>query len=510
MLKSIKIASYLFLVFSITSCIKDVADNPIGNKPPYTGVFLYPDSSISSQPSKIEVHWWGDDPDGFVIGYYFSWDGKNWSFTSSNDSLFALQIGAKDTNYTFQVSAVDDGGNGIYDNDILQNGIDFGPEPFVDKNSNGIWDTGEKFTDIGLIDPNPAIVKLPIKNSAPVVEWNQLSVLPDTSFPVMSFGWNAMDIDGDETIQNIRICLNDTTISDNIVSLNGSVRNVTLRTSDFNSSTPKMEILIGGLESNIASNKLAGLLLNGNNKLFVQAVDISGAKSKFISLPGEGSTWFVKKPQGKVLIVDDYATQDNSASFYAKMFGDSLNLKGKYDVYDFHNQLPPYLNVTFYQTLKLFKYVFWYTDNGPSLDLLSSVTQNYIYAGGKIAFSMQFPQNIDLAVIQSFLPVKADSGDSKNSLIGGTKISSDSTQPTYPNLELSTSIFRVKSFFLNPLGGIPIYYFPNKELTGFIGFTDLEKKLFFIGVPLHKANGGKANIKYLLSKVFFEDFGLTP
>ena len=327
----------------------------------------------------------------------------------------------------------------------------------------------------------------------------------------MSFGWNATDIDGDETIQDINICLNDTTNSANIVSLDGSVRNITLRTSDFASSSPQMEIMIGGLESNIALQKLSGLILNGNNKFFVQAVDISGAKSNFIALPGEGNTWYVKKPKGKLLIVDDYITQDNSPSFYTSMFDDSLNLKGKYDVYDFHNEVPPYLNVTFYQTLKLFKYVFWYTDNNPSLDLLSVITQNFIDAGGKIAFSMQFPQNIDLTLVQSFLPINSDSSDSKTTpLFGGTKISSDTTQPSYPNLELSTSIFRVKTFYLNPLGGIPIYYFPNKELKGYIGFTDLEKKLFFIGVPLNKAEGGNANVRSLLSKVFFDDFGYTP
>ena len=173
---------------------------PYGNQPPHTGIFLYPDSAISSQPSKINVHWWGDDPDGFVIGYYFSWDGKNWTFTQSNDSLFALKIGIADTNYVFLVSAADDGGNGVYDTDVFQNGIDYGPEPFIDKNNNGVWDQGESFTDIGLIDPNPASVDFPIKNSAPVVKWDQLTVLPDTSFPAMSFGWDATDIDGDETI----------------------------------------------------------------------------------------------------------------------------------------------------------------------------------------------------------------------------------------------------------------------------------------------------------------------
>jgi len=510
MLRVVKIISIILFVFVYLSCTEEVVDNPIGNQPPQTGLFLYPDSSISSQPSKLDVHWWGDDPDGFVIGYYFSWDGKNWSFTKSNDSLFALQVGIADTNYVFQISAVDNGGNGKYDNNIIQNEIDYGTEPFTDKNNNGVWDQGENYIDIGLIDPTPADADFPIKNSAPVIEWNDLTVLPDTSFPVMSFGWDASDIDGDGTILKINVALNDTSNPDNIVSLDGTVRNISIRTSDFSSSSPLSEILIGGLESNIAEQKLPGIILNGNNRLYVQAEDISGAKSDFIELPGGSKTWYVKKPKGNLLLVDDYLTLDDAASFYTKMLNDSLGLKEKYDVYDFHNQTPPYLNVTFLLTLKLFNYVFWYTDNAPSLDLLSASIQNYIENGGKIAFSMQFPQTVDLEVLQSFLPIRTDLSDSRTSLLGGVKISSDTTQPEYPNLQISSSIFRVKSFYLNPLGGIPIYYFPDKELNGYIGFTDLDKKLFFIGVPLNKANGGNANVKSLLNKVFFQDFGLTP
>ncbi len=507
-----KIISFLVLALLFSSCFKDMVDNPIGNQAPHTGLFLYPDSSISKQPSKIEIHWWGDDPDGFVIGYYFSWDGKHWTFTQSNDSLFALQIGITDTNYTFQVSAVDNGGNGVYDKDIVQNGIDYGPEPFTDKNGNGVWDNGETFVDIGLIDSHPAWIKFPIKNSAPTVEMDPLTVLPDTSFPAMSFGWIASDIDGDGTIKNINIALNDTTNPGNIISLDGSVRNISIRTTDFSSSSPSMDILIGGLETNIAQQKLPGIILNRNNKLYVQAEDISGAKSNFLSIPGVGKNWYVKKPTGQLLIVDDYLTTDNAVAFYNTMFGDSLGLKGKFDVFDL-NTLPAQSysksNVTVLLTLKLFKYVYWYTDNNPSLDILSAVTQNYLNAGGKIAFSMQFPQTVDLSVLQGFLPVSADSSDSKLSLFGGVKIASDSTQPNYPDLELTTTIFRVKSFYLNPLGAMPIYYFPNHEMKGYIGFTDSENKMFFIGIPLHKANGGNANVKNLLNKVFFKDFGLT-
>ena len=56
----------------------------------------------------------------------------------------------------------------------------------------------------------------------------------------------------------------------------------------------------------------------------------------------------------------------------------------------------------------------------------------------------------------------------------------------------------------------PIYYFPNNELKGYIGFFNNSKSLFFYGLPLSKSNGGAANVKSLLSKIFFEDFGVTP
>ncbi len=500
----------ILLVFIIFySCTESIPDNPLGNKPPETGLFLFPDSSISQQPSRLAVHWWGDDPDGLIIGFYYSWDGINWTFTKENSILFELKIGATNKNFKFRVSAVDNSGNGTYDNKIIQNNIDYGSEPFTDSNGNGKYDNGEEFVDIGSIDPTPATLDFPIKNSAPTLKESILSILPDTSFPVMSFAWDANDIDGNETIQNINIVLNDTTDTQNFISLNGAVRIITLRTKDFNSPNPEMEIMIDGLETNIFSEKLKGLKLNDNNRLYVQAVDISGAKSKFISLPDTSKTWFVKKPKGDLLIVDDYTTPDNAADFYNLMM-DSLGLKNKFSVYDFRNQLPPFLNVTFVETLKLFKYVFWYTDNNPSLDLASVSTRKYIDAGGKIAFSMQFPQSIDLNLIQGFLPIISDSADARSSLIGGTKVISDTTKPEYPNLQTSSSLFRVKSFYLSRLAAIPIYYFANNELKGFTGFTDTEKKLFFIALPLHKSNGGQANVKKLLNKIFIEDFGLIP
>jgi hypothetical protein len=264
--------------------------------------------------------------------------------------------------------------------------------------------------------------------------------------------------------------------------------------------------LIESQEGNIFHELLPGLILDANNRFYARAIDISGAASPFISLPDSGQTWYVKKPVGDLLIIDDYRTVDNVATYYDAML-DSLGLTGHYNVYDIHNETPPFLNVTFLETIKLFDYLFWYTDNNPSLDLASFAIDKYLTAGGKVAFSMQFPQSVDPVNLASFIPIISDSISTKSSLSTGTLVSSDATDPSYPNLQTTSGVFRVKSFYLDPIAANPIYYYPNGELNGFSGFTNSNLTEFFIALPLDKCNG-TGNVKSLLQKVFFDDFGL--
>ena len=496
----------LLLAFILVSCYDEMPNNPVANKPPTTKIFLEPepDSSISQQPSTIKLHWTGDDPDGIVIGFYFSFNGTNWTFTTKNDSLFGLKIGAIDTTFDFKISSVDNSGNGKYDSQIFQNNINFGHEPFIDKNNNSKWDEGESYIDIGLIDPNPAVLLLPIKNSAPVISWNILSTLPDTSFPAMSFGWNVSDIDGDESITIIKIALNDTT---NAVLLDGGIRNITIRTRDFTNNNPLLDILIDGDPNHIAPVKLPGLIYNANNKIFVQALDISSAKSEWISLPDSAHNWYVKKPKGQLLIVDNYKILDDAASFYNSMM-DSIGLSDKYDILDLQASILPYLNTTFLETIKLFDAVLWYTDNDPSLDLANFSVQNYNDAGGKLFLSMQFPQVIDLQQIEGFLPIETDTSYYRSTVGANVSIASmDSAN--YPNLLSNRSFARVRAFHLKNVGVTPLYYFPNGELNGDIGFEKSLKDLFFIGAPLQRINGISGSVKTLLIQVLFHDFNLT-
>ena len=510
-------------IISFYSCSEEFPDQPNGNIPPDTGMFLYPDSTVSQQPSRLTVHWWGDDPDGVIIGFYFKWEGieTGWTFTTNNDSTFSLPIGSSDTTYNFFVSAVDAQGNGKYDSQVFQNGIDFGPEPFIDNNNNGVFDEGEFYYDLGLIDPTPASTLFPIRNSAPVLSWNELSFLPDTSFPVITVAWNASDLDGDESITNIQIALNDT---NNFVLLPGSVRLITLRGINFNSSNPEVEILINASPQNIHPEKLQGLLLNGDNRIFIRAADLSGASSEIIHLPDTSSTWFVKKPKGEVLIFDDFrgtSTSDlQTTQFYNQVFS-TMNggvLAEKFDVFDLAKNSIAFESVTLLETIKLFKYVFWYSASNPRLDLLNIVTEKYNQAGGKIAFSMTFQDSTDqyqydLSSLQGFLPIDAISSSlgTNGTILAGADVI-PSTPNDFPVLETVGSILFVRSLTANNIIAENIYDLNDRNGIGLgnVSFRTTIKNLFFIGMPLHQCNGGPANVPALLSKIFFEDFGVIP
>jgi hypothetical protein len=122
-----------------------------------------------------------------------------------------------------------------------------------------------------------------------------------------------------------------------------------------------------------------------------------------------------------------------------------------------------------------------------------------------------FLKRLNCAVdVSSFIPIIPDSIDLTNVLFPGVEISSDSTDPTYPNLTTTGNSFRVKSFYLNPFTANPIYYYPNGELNGFAGFTNSLQTEFFIALPLDRCNGGDGNVRELFEKVLFDDFGLVP
>lgn len=173
------------IIIYLNSC-SDPISGKIENLPPDTYLSLRPDSIIAPGTTLKTIRWWGDDPDGFIKGYYISFDSLNWSYTTQNDSTFALHITGNDSTFKFYAAAIDDD---------------------------------------GLIDPTPATNLYPVQNSAPSVVFDAGTELPDTTFPIATFKWTGSDTDGVANIRYYQWALNDT---NNFSRIPGTVNLLTL------------------------------------------------------------------------------------------------------------------------------------------------------------------------------------------------------------------------------------------------------------------------------------------
>ena len=137
----------------------------IGDSPDSQFIWDTLDQAFSTiSTSRQELHWWGEDPDGSVVGYYYKWSSDSiWTYTSYESGIFYVPIRSSLDVFTFEVKAVDNS---------------------------------------GLVDSIPSRLVLPIKNSAPEIQFryrsNPLIVNQnsDTSytFPTRTFIWDIYDL----------------------------------------------------------------------------------------------------------------------------------------------------------------------------------------------------------------------------------------------------------------------------------------------------------------------------
>lgn len=328
----------------------EMESNLVGNQPPETFIFLFPapdsaagDSAtapLDTTVSKQVLHWWGQDGDGQVVGYYIQWDYQDEPvYTTAEYDTFYVPIRTKYDQFTFNVWAVD---------------------------------------NEGLQDPTPAVQTFPVFNSKPVIEFRLRSNPSAPSgnpnvtaytFPTRTFMWDVSDPDGIETVTKIWYALDDTT---NWIQLPGGDRSLTLTE-----------------------------LTAGSHRFFVKAEDIAGAQSSIISFPdpednSTPNTWIVKDTQGDVLLVNDFAQDQNThevQSFYEEFLKNIVGENG-FSVWEIGTSLTPVINPQNslpYATadikayLNYFKKVIWFSHLGrPNLSAAGLSLTQYIAAGGKV------------------------------------------------------------------------------------------------------------------------------
>lgn len=444
---------YLLFFVSIIASVYfiscgDPANSPVQNQPPDTHLTLYPDSIIAPGSTSKRISWWGDSPQGFVVGYKISFDGINWGYTTKQDSTFFLSISGTDSTFRFYVAAVD---------------------------------------DKGLIDPTPASNLYPVINSSPSIAFNYNYAVPDTVFPVVTVIWNASDPDGNNTIKNIYYSINDT---NNFKPIPGNLSQMTL-TGD------------------------SGLVLNGNNKIFIKAKDNAGAFSNTSVLPDSNKTFYVKKNTARVLLVMD--TPDLSTAYnYYDIALDTV----KYNVLDIKSYggklTPKVVNPMFVETLKLFKVVIWSggignSGNVANFTLAQASLPFYKQAGGKVIFSSGFVTNTNPnGLVDNFAQVDSISTCAIALIIGNQYAG---LQTGYPTLSATGFVQSLRNIYYSGTV-VPLYsYTSAAACTGVNTFmvkdNSSNPKVVYCDIPLYVLNGNAANNKILFNKILFGEFGLN-
>jgi len=336
--------------------------------------------------SSVELSWYGADPDGYVVGYEYSIGGTNWVFTEKRDSVFRFDIEpGKDTaDIDFYIRAID---------------------------------------NEGLVDPEPAHLKVPLKNAPPEVEIIEESFPSDTTFAVLTFRWLFSDPDGNNTVTNAYLKVND----GDWVELNKGANMVSLRGTDPKTAGSQNAELYYGTSRTMESNKVTGFNNGGDNVVYLKVVDIAGTES----VVDTSSTVFIKKVTHDLLFIG--AQPQSVTSQYTAIFD---KVYPNYDLVDFAAEQgkfqPKFWDPTFTLLSELYDKIFLNTDqslftnpiNGNSgilLEFAAPVLQSFTNQGGKSFITTSFPAGYDLSIIGGVLPI-----DSLSSSRGQAIISNDS------------------------------------------------------------------------------------
>lgn len=451
----------LFLIFLVTGCSENFTDNPHPNQPPETFISIFTDRELNPTVSRKTFNWWGDDPDGMVVGFIYTfkenaknvetWDNNapnpDWTFTTETQKTFNLRLSGTDTVYTLKVKAID---------------------------------------DMGAADPTPAVQSFPIRNTRPVVEFVVATDVPETTFTVATFVWKGTDLDGDDTIAKYQYVLDDTSDESAWVDIDPRLNSITLTAKDG--------------------------LTEGPHVFYLRAVDIAGARSNIIRMPqSEDKIWYVREPKSKFLLIDDYNIADNTDSFYRKTF---KNLVGEVDIWDIKSRqraLEPPTTTAFTQTLFLFDRIFWYADTDPNLEKAQVSIPEFLERGGKIIMTTTFPEFItNEGDPLEFSPV--DSLGKKINRITRNQLVIPSPEYEalgFPQLQVKTAIIPNVFPLVPKISSDTLYVLPEKPEswpgTPVMGVVDGTSSFVFFGLPLASLDG-LGTVPQLLEKILNELF----
>lgn len=432
--------------------------------------------------SLVKLSWWGSDPDGYVVGYEFSFDQETWVFTENQDStfLFSIPKGSDTVDIDFWVRSVDDAGDS---------------------------------------DKTPAYLRVPLKNTSPEIKFVSDLIPSDTLFNVLTLAWDATDLDGFSSIEAIEIKINegDWTQFSTLVETEETAI-ASLYPIDLDADGLTTARLVN--KENVEVAEIPGLNVNGLNNLYIRAVDVAGSISSLDTL----ANFYFKGRSSDLLVLGTSSSSPND--FYLS----NLNTIGQgFDFIDLFREdrknSPRIWNPTFELLLRQYDKVLIYAkedlivnpqtnDENIFLEFASSGMEAYLSNGGKMFISSSLPNTFTAeSALFGILPIDSLSSSEgqarlpfdslavglngypslvSNALIGGL-------DPVYPSTDAEI-IYSAQLTRANGWTG------PSENAVGVRRRVGSNTNLVFLSVELHRVNKDEVAIESLFRKVFEEEF----
>ena len=456
--------THLFLTF-----LPDEIDTVLSDTTTDTSFVIVRHLADTTTSNQI-IYWWGEDSDGEVVAYHYRWNYEDdWTRSTVESDTFFLPLQVAYDEFLFQVKAED---------------------------------------NEGALDPTPAMLRIPIANSKPEIEFSNSSNptagnnpnVTHVTFPTRTFSWSVSDIDGLETINQIRYRLDTTNAW-------------TYRPGDISSVTLTD-------------------IPEGYHTFYVQAIDTAGAYSNLLHFPDSSDAaspngWRVVEPVGDILLIDDYKLDNGSTHDFYTGFLDSLAGVDNYSVVElgYDEKALPLAITDQVAMFSYFETVIWYHySEAPSIPGADGALRTYLESGGNVFISSIF-------IDTEYTFTSIDSNwvvNPSGRMITGLDINmvdldvTDSTT-TIPELSLKTSALiarRVSAYYpanltdgevsrdlfilQDPRNGNDAWS-GNPPIAQLFKPSPLSGQSIFFSLPLHLCDGNENMINvmdYLLFEVF--------
>ena len=451
------------------------------NQPPTTNLTVEninreDDFRLSSQ---INISWWGNDPDGYIVGYEYAINDTSegsWTFTTRSDSTFILPItsGESEDEVLFKVRSVDDD---------------------------------------GARDPNGASLVYPIVNSDPTISFNNTEIPPDTLFSISSFGWTVNDPDGLANIASTQIAINDR--MNGWVDIPFSEDNegrvfISLDVDNSSSGTKSADLFLGrsyttGVDETGNKITIPGIEVGSINTAYIRTIDAAGAVSSI-----DSTSWYIKEKTSKVLFINDDGSNDSIENQERHL--EYLNNNGinpdiwlintgevEQDKIALSEQFPQTINPTLVNTLADWDHIYWFSnDIDRNITYALEITSEFFAEGGTMFVTIPMKGISQTDEIFNFLPVDSigvlTPGRSDFLINANTEISL--TQQTQSILNPITERRLTSVYPLKPISGATSLFETDfkvttvlgtiQDYTGFesVGIENPEGNLIYFGLDI--------------------------